>query len=932
MAGSCKTYFALSLIWAVLLLSCTKEPIDPGVPEGIDANVTSVVHYIATVGEGKQTKASLNNQNQYIFETGDQLYVTSGNNLYGILNLVAGAGDPTGTFEGDLMCLGSFEIADDTSLSATLVSKHDKIHTCSDGLITDTVYPCSGTDAFASSFLEAIKYFSDFTATSRFDAHAFSLEQQSTFLIFSVTFDETEAAIITASGSSTITATFSNGGSTIRSGDVTVEVVDFSDQVNFVVAFPSSPATILHNAAVAFTTQGASPEAISTDSDIATGSSVTLQKNRYYEVSRSHVDLEYFTIQAKEDGTTVTFKNTGDGLQYKKVGDASFTDYNSVIGIPLDAGEYVQFRGKKTTLGTTPLFTADKTCFIYGNLMSLICDNNYAPKTVLANNAFKNAFNGATWIDIPSGRPLKLPAKELGEYCYYQMFRGCTSLTRPPELQTALDADVPRYAYTSMFYGCTSLVSAPNLQDGHSVGSSGYEAMFSGCTSLLNVPATIAGTSGTNACKNMFYRCRSLTNAPEPTSLIVGNNGYEQMFFECTSLAQAPNLPATSLGTAAYKNMFKGCTSLISAPASLPAGTLAANCYELMFKGCLTLSIVPATLPATASAESCYANMFEGCISLNHAPKIKLEDIGISSCSKMFFGCTSLVTAEGLENAETVDANGCYQMFYNCGELTTTTSVLRPLSISEQAYYQMYYGCAKITEAPDIKATSVGLNSCYQMFYGCRRLRKMHEEENGPAPALSIGTVADCALKGMFQGCSSLSSAPAFTGMTTVGEEGCMDMFNGCTNLTKAPELPATSLSTSAYKQMFCDSGITAVPALLATTLAESCYESMFQNCHYLEGPAVLPAESLADYCYKNMFNGASILNSLVCLATTNISTVNCETWLEGVAATGTFVRPDGVSWTLDDASGIPEGWTVQDSGLDPIFPDDGPFNPEEDL
>ena len=159
-----------------------------------------------------------------------------------------------------------------------------------------------------------------------------------------------------------------------------------------------------------------------------------------------------------------------------------------------------------------------------------------------------------------------------------------------------------------------------------------------------------------------------------------------------------------------------------------------------------------------------------------------------------------------------------------------------------------------------------------------------------------------------------------------------MDMFNGCTNLTKAPELPATSLSTSAYKQMFCDSGITAVPALLATTLAESCYESMFQNCHYLEGPAVLPAEFLADYCYKNMFNGASTLNSLVCLATTYISTVNCETWLEGVAATGTFVRPYGVSWTLDDASGIPEGWTVQDSGLDPIFPDDGPFNPEEDL
>ena len=186
---------------------------------------------------------------------------------------------------------------------------------------------------------------------------------------------------------------------------------------------------------------------------------------------------------------------------------------------------------------------------------------------------------------------------------------------------------------------------------------------------------------------------------------------------------------------------------------------------------------------------------------------------------------------------------------------------------------------------------------------------------------------------GMFYGCSSLATVPDLTGMTTVGVQGCMNMFNGCANLKSAPELPATSLSTSAYKGMFQGSGLTTVPELLATTLAESCYESMFQNCKYLEGPVVLPAATLTTTCYKNMFNGSPLLNSVVCLATTNISTANCADWLKNVSATGTFVKPAGVSgWDTNSASGIPTGWNVQDSGLDPIFPDDGAFDPEEDL
>lgn len=930
MAGSCRSYLILALLWASLLLSCTKEPENLCVLEVAEAEVTSVVHYRATAGEGLYTKASLNNLNQYIFETGDQLYITSGDNLYGVLNLVAGAGDANGTFEGDLMCLNGFAPTDATSLSATLVSRDDKIHTCADGKITGTAYPnpTSGVDPFASSFPEAVRYFSDFTATNTFGSHAFSLEQQSAFLIFSITFDDSEAAVITSSGSSTITATISNGGSPVRSGNVTVEEIDFSDQANFIAAFPSS--TVLSSATISFATTGNSPTAIGTGDTI---SSATLSANRYYEISRSHVNLDYFTIQAKESGTThIRFKYTGNEIQINKNDGHGWKDYDGSV-IELAQKGIVQFRGKKSTYQgasadnvTDPIFTADQTCYIYGNMMSLVCDNSYIPKTSLNSSGFRYAFKNATWVDIPAGRPLRLTASTLGSWCYNQMFWGCTSLTRPPELQTTLTADVPSGAYSNMFRGCTSLVAAPNLPEGRNVGSQGYEGMFYGCTSLITVPATIEGTSTEKACNNMFYGCTSLTSAPALPSSTVGPNGYNQMFYGCTSLVQAPNLPAINIGGSAYKNMFNGCTSLVSGPNSLPATTLASNCYEQMFKGCLALSTVPSVLPATESAVNCYASMFEGCISLNHAPELRLEDIGVKSCYKMYYGCTSLVIAEGLENAVTVAANGCEQMFYSCGELTTTPSVLRPTTLPASAYSEMYYGCAKITVAPDIKATIVSTKSCYRMFRGCRRLRTA-------PPQLAVGSVEENAFNEMFYGCSSIATAPDFTGMTTVKAQGCMNMFNGCTTLKSAPELPATTLNTSAYKGMFQGSGLATVPELLATTLAESCYESMFQNCKYLEGPAVLPAKTLTTTCYKNMFNGSPLLNSVVCLATTNISTDNCADWLKNVSATGTFVRPAGVSdWTTNSASGIPTGWSIQDSGLDPIFPDDGPFDPEEDL
>ena len=57
-------------------------------------------------------------------------------------------------------------------------------------------------------------------------------------------------------------------------------------------------------------------------------------------------------------------------------------------------------------------------------------------------------------------------------------------------------------------------------------------------------------------------------------------------------------------------------------------------------------------------------------------------------------------------------------------------------------------------------------------------------------------------------------------------------MFQGCTSLASAPALPATTLANNCYGGMFngCTS-LTSAPALPATTLANNCYARMFKGC-----------------------------------------------------------------------------------------------------
>ena len=151
---------------------------------------------------------------------------------------------------------------------------------------------------------------------------------------------------------------------------------------------------------------------------------------------------------------------------------------------------------------------------------------------------------------------------------------------------------------------------------------------------------------------------------------------------------------------------------------------------------------------------------------------------------------------------------------------------------------------------------------------------------------------------------------------TTLTDSCYFNMFLNCSSLTQAPELPATTLATACYSSMFWGcTNLTTAPELPATTLATACYESMFQGCTSLATAPELPATTLASYCYWYMFNNCTSLNYIKCLATTNINATNCNNWVNGVAASGTFVGDPNSTWTIGK-NGIPSGWNYNNVNI----------------
>lgn len=278
------------------------------------------------------------------------------------------------------------------------------------------------------------------------------------------------------------------------------------------------------------------------------------------------------------------------------------------------------------------------------------------------------------------------------DYQFYRLFRGDKNLINAQSLKLS-ESDLTEHCYEDMFSGCTSLEKAPDVKV-IKVAASSCKNMFENCTALKETPSlTATSLEGANMCYyEMFKGCKALTKAKKLPATTLSPMCYQSMFQNCTSLKEAPELPAQILATYCYRSMFAGCTSLTKAPA-LPAKALASMCYQSMFEGCTSLETAPA-LPATVLASGCYMSMFKDCTSLVKAPELPAQNL-VNSCY--------------------------YAMFFDCKALQEAP-VLPATKLVKNCYNSMFWGCIALAKAPDLTAEKLAANCYESMFYNCRVL------------------------------------------------------------------------------------------------------------------------------------------------------------------------------------------------------------------
>lgn len=119
-------------------------------------------------------------------------------------------------------------------------------------------------------------------------------------------------------------------------------------------------------------------------------------------------------------------------------------------------------------------------------------------------------------------------------------------------------------------------------------------------------------------------------------------------------------------------------------------------------------------------------------------------------------------------------------------------------------------------------------------------------------------------------------------------------------------------LRASCFNGLLSGSDIVIAPKLPQVfEIAENCFRSMLSNTNITESP-MIPWPELPTKSCAYMFNGCGSLAKITCLSA-DVSASDCTlNWTAGVASSGVFVLPIGMTDWQNGDSGIPSGWTTE--------------------
>lgn len=326
--------------------------------------------------------------------------------------------------------------------------------------------------------------------------------------------------------------------------------------------------------------------ATATSSYFYSKSGATIAAGKYYQSSLklALVDMLHtpLTLEATEDGTTVTITNdSGVSFSYTVNGGTTLST-SSNASITLQAGDIVQFNSTNSALGKNYLtsnnalrIVVDKKSYVYGNVMSMVNDaGDFAADVTLADYAMPRLFSGdsaSNHIAFLADKPLMLPATNISKCCYSGMFAHCKELSTLPS--GFLPATVMQEGcYRFMFDQCKGLTSLPDdLLPAITLAKECYMDMFQGCSGLTTLPDDLlpATTLADKCYEAMFHLCKGLTHAPILRAPTLVKDCYERMFAGCNNLSEVTCLATDISASYCLNNWLSSAGSIVSGPKTL---------------------------------------------------------------------------------------------------------------------------------------------------------------------------------------------------------------------------------------------------------------------------------------------------------------------------------------------------------------------------
>ena len=422
------------------------------------------------------------------------------------------------------------------------------------------------------------------------------------------------------------------------------------------------------------------------------------------------------------------------------------------------------------------------------------------------------------------------------------------------------------------------------------------------------------------------------------TTFITGNNNIRNFFSVDLLDASELLLPATALPSNCYYGLFYSCGDLVKAPV-IPQATIASGYpYDYMFGYCKSLESI--TIENTNIRNSDYILYYM-------SPKTivyKKEGVTTPRNPNQLTVVTLKNTPFNVANAKQWSING--KNVKRVMDIRGRVIWGKPIDYTEPFYIE---NIGTIDDSILFKKTSnsaVDLSIEYSMDgeswstldystpnYAAKQLHPGEKMYVKAKPA-----AGRCWWEGSGEGniitsyesyygsggssfkiggnIMSLIYGSSFTGLERVFpsmyETGytigwLMGIFKGWTTLTDASELLfVADHMKNCYESMF-EGCVNLVKAPIIIGGDPSYYSCgrMFSGCTSLLKSPIIPFDSEV-FTYNYMFYGCSSLVEIRCYSGNGGGTE----WVSGVAASGTFYKKSGSTWTTG-ISGIPSGWTV---------------------